>query len=110
MLREIGRDMLSLLGHAVETASNGHECMEILKRDEKGFDLVILDMIMPELDGYHTLKEMEKHHIDTRVVISSGFSFEHEKSDFLSNPLIVARLNKPFNLNELSQVLEEALA
>ncbi len=110
MLREIGRDMLSLLGHAVETASNGHECMEILKKDEKGFDLVILDMIMPELDGYHTLKEMEKHHIDTRVVISSGFSFEHEKSDFLSNPLIVARLNKPFNLNELSQVLEEALA
>jgi CheY-like chemotaxis protein len=110
MLREIGREMLSLLGHTVETASNGHECLEILKNDEQGFDLVILDMIMPGLDGYHTLMEMQKHNIDTRVVISSGFSFEHEKHDFLSNPLIVAKLNKPFNLSELSQILEEALS
>jgi CheY-like chemotaxis protein/two-component sensor histidine kinase len=110
MLRDIGKEMLNLLGHSVETACNGHECMEILKNDTKGFDLIILDMIMPGLDGYHTLVEMEKNKIDTRVVISSGFSFEHEKQDFLSNPLIVAKLNKPFNLNELSQILEEALS
>ena len=110
MLRDIGREMLCLLGHKVETASNGHECMEILKKDRVGFDLVILDMIMPELDGYHTLLEMTKLGIDTRVVISSGFSFEHERDDLLTNPLIVARLNKPFNLNELSQILEEALS
>jgi PAS domain S-box-containing protein len=110
MLRDIGREMLGLLGHSVETASNGHECMEILKKDTRGFDLIILDMIMPGLDGYHTLMEMEKQNIETRVVISSGFSFEHEKQDFFSNPLIVARLNKPFNLDELSQVLDEALS
>jgi len=110
MLRDIGKEMLNLLGHSVETASNGYECMDILKRDSDGFDLVILDMIMPGLDGYHTLLEMEKHNIDTRVVISSGFSFEHEKQDIFSNPLIVARLNKPFNLHELSQILEEALS
>ncbi len=110
MLRDIGKEMLNLLGHSVETACNGHECMEILKNDTNGFDLIILDMIMPGLDGYHTLVEMEKLKIDTRVVISSGFSFEHEKQDFFSNPLIVAKLNKPFNLNELSQILDEALS
>ncbi|NMD41535.1 MAG: response regulator, partial [Deltaproteobacteria bacterium] len=110
MLRDIGKEMLSLLGHTVETAANGNECMEILRKDRKGFDLVILDMIMPELDGYHTLLEMTRLGIDTRVIISSGFSFEHEKDDLLTNPLIVARLNKPFNLNELSLVLEEALS
>ena len=110
MLRDIGKEMLNLLGHSVETACNGHECMELLKNGTKGYDLIILDMIMPGLDGYHTLMEMEKHKIETRVVISSGFSFEHEKQDFFSNPLIVAKLNKPFNLNELSQILEEALS
>jgi PAS domain S-box-containing protein len=93
MLRDIGKEMLSLLGHTVETAANGNECMEILRKDRKGFDLVILDMIMPELDGYHTLLEMTRLGIDTRVIISSGFSFEHEKDDLLTNPLIVARLN-----------------
>ena len=110
MLRDIGKELLGLLGHTVETASNGHECLEMLMNDAQGFDLVILDMIMPGLDGYHTLLEMQKHHIDTRVVISSGFSFEHEQHDFLLNPLIVAKLNKPFNLSELSQTLDEALS
>jgi PAS domain S-box-containing protein len=110
MLRDIGKELLSLLGHTSESASNGYECLEILKNDKEGFDLVILDMIMPGLDGYHTLMEMEKNNINTRVVISSGFSFEHEQRDFLTNPLIVAKLNKPFNLHELSQVLDEALS
>jgi PAS domain S-box-containing protein len=109
MLRDIGREMLNMLGHRVMTATNGRECLEILKNDPDGFDLVILDMIMPELDGFHTLQEMKALGIETRVIISSGFSFEHEKQDLLSNPLIVARLNKPFNIHELSEVLNEAL-
>ncbi|HOM30074.1 MAG TPA: PAS domain S-box protein [Deltaproteobacteria bacterium] len=110
MLRDIGKDMLCMLGHSVTTATNGRECIDILKNDPDGFDLVILDMIMPELDGYHTLQQMKALGLSTRVIISSGFSFEHEKEDFLENPLIVARLNKPFNLEELSQVLDEALS
>lgn len=110
MLRDIGKELLGLLGHTAESASNGYECLEILKNDKQGFDLVILDMIMPGLDGYHTLMEMQKHNLTTRVVISSGFSFEHEHHDFLSNPLIVAKLNKPFNLHELSRILNEALS
>jgi PAS domain S-box-containing protein len=110
MLRDIGKELLGLLGHTAESACNGYECLDILKNDKQGFDLVILDMIMPGLDGYHTLMEMEKNNITTKVVISSGFSFEHEHHDFLSNPLIVAKLNKPFNLHELSRVLDEALS
>lgn len=110
MLRDIGKEMLCMLGHTVETAANGRECLDILTGDSQGFDVVILDMIMPELDGYHTLQEMERLGIKTRVVVSTGFSFEHEKEDFLSNPIIVARLNKPFNIEELSMVLEEVLA
>ncbi|MFY9399604.1 MAG: response regulator, partial [Desulfomonilia bacterium] len=68
-----------------------------------------LDMIMPGLDGYHTLQEMLKRGVKTKVIISSGFSFEHERREVLSNPLIVAKLNKPFNMNELSQVLRDVL-
>lgn len=109
MLREIGKEMLEFLGHEVDTASDGHVCLDKLKKDETGFDLIILDMIMPGLDGYHTLKEMERIGINTKVIISSGFSFEHEKHDILNNPLIAAKLNKPFNMNELSSVLADIL-
>ncbi len=109
MLREIGKEMLEFLGHEVETASDGNVCMDRLKSDAGGFDIVILDMIMPGLDGYHTLQEMQRCGIDTKVIISSGFSFEHEKEEMLSNPLIVAKLNKPFNMEELSSTLSDIL-
>ncbi|HPD20350.1 MAG TPA: PAS domain S-box protein [Deltaproteobacteria bacterium] len=109
MLRDIGREMLEHLGHEVETAPDGNSCIDKLMTDSLGFDLIILDMIMPGLDGYHTLQEMLKNGIKTKVVISSGFSFEHERQEMLNNPLIVAKLNKPFNLNELSSVLGDIL-
>ncbi len=109
MLRDIGREMLEHLGHEVETAHDGISCLDKLKTDSLGFDLIILDMIMPGLDGYHTLQEMLKCGIKTRVVISSGFSFEHERQEMFNNPLIVAKLNKPFNMSELSTVLGDIL-
>ena len=109
MLRDIGKEMLEHLGHEVETAHDGNSCLDKLRTDFLGFDLIILDMIMPGLDGYHTLQEMLKNGIKTKVVISSGFSFEHERQEMLNNPLIVAKLNKPFNMSELSIVLGDIL-
>ncbi len=109
MLRDIGKEMLEHLGHEVETAPDGNTCLERLKSDTCGFDIIILDMIMPGLDGYHTLQEMLKQGIETKVIISSGFSFEHEREEILNNPLIVAKLNKPFNMNELSSILADIL-
>ncbi len=108
MLRDIGKEMLEFLGHEVETASDGNVCLDLLRTD-KHYDIIILDMIMPGLDGYHTLKEMLKLGINTKVVISSGFSFEHEREEILSNPLIVAKLNKPFNMDELADILADIL-
>ncbi len=105
MLREIGKEMLEFLGHDVDTAPDGNLCMEKLRGNGNGFDIVILDMIMPGLDGYHTLQEMQREGIETKVVISSGFSFEHERQEILNNPLIVGKLNKPFNMEELSSML-----
>lgn len=109
MLRDIGREMLEFLGHEVDTASDGNKCIEKLAKDKNGFDIIILDMIMPGLDGYHTLQEMHNLGIQTKVIISSGFSFEHEKQDILNNPLIVGKLNKPFNMDELSSILNSVL-
>ncbi|HHO77153.1 MAG TPA: PAS domain S-box protein [Deltaproteobacteria bacterium] len=109
MLREIGKEMLEFLGHEVDTVSDGHKCLEKLVSNKQGYDIIILDMIMPGLDGYHTLQEMKNLGVSTKVIISSGFSFEHEKHDILNNPLIVAKLNKPFNMDELSSVLQKML-
>ncbi len=105
MLREIGREMLESLGHEVLTARNGFECIEVLTREDGSIDLVILDMIMPGMDGQHTLAEMVKADIRTKVMVSSGFYHEELSDNVMANSLVVAKLNKPFNMQELSRVL-----
>jgi PAS domain S-box-containing protein len=105
MLREIGKEMLESLGHEVLTARNGFECIEMLKQEDGSIDLVILDMIMPGLDGQHTLVEMVKSEIQTKVMVSSGFYHEELSDNVMANSLVVAKLNKPFNMQELSRVL-----
>jgi len=105
MIRCIGEEMLSFLGYDVVTAKDGNECIDILKRDG-GFDLVILDMIMPGLDGVHTLDRLERENMDVKVVLSSGFSFENEgNTKLMKSPLVLGKLNKPFNLTELSEAI-----
>jgi len=110
MIREIGKEIIEILGYKVTTVKDGHECIDILKRDSDKFDLVILDMIMPGLDGKHTLDEMKRLNINTRVIISSGFAFDYEADNILSDSLVVGRLNKPFNMNDLSHILSEILS
>lgn len=105
MLREIGKEMLESLGHEVLTAGNGYECLAVLQQEGRTIDLVILDMIMPGLDGQHTLAEMLKTDLHTKVIVSSGFYREELMSDIMASSLVVARLNKPFNMDELSRTL-----
>ncbi len=109
MLLEIGQEMLEFLGHEVITASDGRQCIETLKANPGKFDIVILDMIMPNLDGAHTLALMAQENIDARIIVSSGFSFEDDQAEILSNPLVAGKLNKPFKMTELSKVLADIL-
>ena len=49
--------LLSLLGHEVVTAENGRQALTLLR--QRRFDLVLLDVIMPEMDGVETLKQIK---------------------------------------------------
>jgi two-component system, cell cycle sensor histidine kinase and response regulator CckA len=107
MIREIGREILETIGHNVTTASNGIECLELLLRDENKYDVIILDMIMPGLDGFHTLAEMDAKRINKKVIVSTGFHASDELNEITSNPLVIASLNKPFTVHELTRVLSK---
>jgi two-component system, cell cycle sensor histidine kinase and response regulator CckA len=105
MIRDIGREILESIGHKVTTASNGIECLEILSKSGNKYDVVILDMIMPGLDGMHTLAEMKAKNINNKVIISTGFHAGEEFREITLNPLVIASLNKPFTVHELNRVL-----
>ncbi len=107
MIREIGREILETIGHNVTTASNGTECLELLLQDGNKYDVIILDMIMPGLDGFHTLAEMDTKKIDKKVIVSTGFHASDELNEITSNPLVIGSLNKPFTVHELTRVLSK---
>jgi DNA-binding response OmpR family regulator len=103
-IRNLIRDTLKPRGFATGFAENG---VEALKELENGpYDLVITDVVMPEMEGFELLKRIKKGQPNLPVIILTGFSREHDISDFL---LYGADeyLTKPFQVNELLAAVEK---
>ena len=105
---EVGEEILAELGYRVLTARNGHEALETYTADAAKIDLVILDMIMPDMGGGRTYDELKKIDPDIKVLLSSGYSISGEASEILSrgcNDFI----QKPFNMKQLSEKMRSIL-
>ncbi len=108
MVTEVGAKMMSRLGYRVLTATSGAEALDIFTRKHAQIDVVILDMIMPEMNGEQTLRRLQEIDPRVRVIFSSGYSRNHQAvqdtccRDF---PFI----QKPFNIAGLSRRLREVL-
>lgn len=59
ILVEMYQAKFELEGHDIVVASNGQECLDLLNDYEP--DLILLDILMPKLNGFHVLKEIKKH-------------------------------------------------
>jgi len=71
-IRMLMRTILQSEGHTITTASNGREALEMVIANVP--DLIVLDLMMPEMDGWHLLEELHIRGLrrHTRVVIVSG--------------------------------------
>jgi len=94
--------ILRSLGYETLHAVNGREALKVFSLHMDKIDLVILDMIMPELNGEQTYRELIKIKPDVRVIISSGYLQEHNISDLMDLG-ILGVLQKPFRKNELAK-------
>lgn len=65
-------------GFSVEHVDNGKDAIAKIKKTD--FDLALLDVVMPVMDGFETLEAMRKEGIDTPVIILSNISQEEEKN------------------------------
>ncbi|MCJ8345565.1 ATP-binding protein, partial [bacterium] len=61
------------MGYTVVSAENGSQGLDIYSKDPKKFSLVVLDMIMPKLNGEETFQKIREINPDQKVIISSGF-------------------------------------
>jgi PAS domain S-box-containing protein len=101
-------ELLDKIGYTVSTAKGGKEAIEIYKKKENQIDLVILDMIMPEMDGGETYKSLKEISPDIKVLLSSGYSMDDQAAGILKQGCD-GFIQKPFNIMDLSIKIRKIL-
>jgi two-component system cell cycle sensor histidine kinase/response regulator CckA len=100
---------LERLGYSVVAAEGGLAGIKAIEQDRAGFDLVLLDVVMPDLSGVETFKKLRVLRPDLRVLVCSGYTAEAERQQ-LMNAGAEAFLPKPFDIAELSLAVREVLS
>ena len=109
IVRKTARLMLEGGGYRVETASGGEEALEMLAKEVAPFDLVLLDISMPDLNGWTTLARILELRPQIAVIMSSGYP--EDEPDPRQHPRgHVAFIQKPYRSQELNMLIERALA
>jgi CheY-like chemotaxis protein len=105
----VGR-MLRTKGYEVDEAADGAAALQMLKR--RGYNLLLLDLQMPEVDGFEVLTYVQKHQADLPVVVLSGLPPEQigDGLQRLPQQELPPLLLKPVNTEQLFQVIELRLA
>jgi two-component system cell cycle sensor histidine kinase/response regulator CckA len=94
----------------VHEASSGVEALEIFNDEGPIFDLVISDVVMPEMDGPSLFTELRKEHPDLKFIFMSGYAeeaFAKNLPDTESQQF--GFLPKPFSLKQLATTVKEIL-
>ncbi|MDJ0932073.1 response regulator [Breoghania sp.] len=108
-VRAFAARALASRGYTVHEAGSGTEALAVMEETEGGVDLVVSDVVMPEMDGPSLLRELRKTRPDLKIIFISGYAEgafeknlpENEKFSFLP---------KPFSLKELATAVKDALS
>jgi CheY-like chemotaxis protein/nitrogen-specific signal transduction histidine kinase len=106
---EVGRELLEALGYSVIVATNGKEAVEIFEKNLKIIGLVLLDIVMPIMDGGEAFDRLRKIDPTVKVLLASGYSRDGEAKDILARGCN-GFIQKPFRMSELSQKLTEIIS
>ncbi|MGD9082029.1 MAG: PAS domain S-box protein [Desulfobacterales bacterium] len=105
---DVGSQLLKKLGYNVIEAGNGKEAIQLFGEWRDKIDIVILDMIMPDIGGgevYDRIKEIDPQ---VKVLLSSGYSIDGQATDILKRGCN-SFIQKPFNMTTLSKKIREVL-
>jgi len=101
LIVQVGQSLIERLGYRVVTAGSGAEAVDKLKQMHGEVDLVILDLIMPGLDGGRTFDRIRAQDPGMRVLLSSGYALDGQAQAVLDKGCD-GFIQKPFTLQELS--------
>ena len=108
MIITVASEMLRKLGYEIVVAKSGKEAIDLCKAHKDTIDIVILDMIMPDMSGEETYNRIKEVMPGVKVLLSSGYSIIGQAKDMLERGCN-GFIQKPFNLKRLSQKIREVL-
>lgn len=108
LIRDLMNDILQILGYDVVVCGSPIEAIDIYKDRKDEISLIIMDMIMPVMNGRQLYQEINKIDQNNKVILLSGYSEESEIEQLLSDG-ILAFIQKPVSIGKLTEVIEYAL-
>ncbi len=109
-VRSILKDMLENLGYGVILASHGREAIDIYARQKERIDLVILDLVMPVMDGQETYEHLIRMNRDLRVLIASGQVAADQAALSHHGQLHHTFIQKPFKMHDIATIIKSLLS
>jgi PAS domain S-box-containing protein len=100
--------LLSSAGYAVLLAGGGAAAMELYERHESDIKAVLLDLIMPEMDGSDVFHELKRRGSQAKIILCSGYSMNGQAGELISMG-VDGFLQKPFSAESLLKALRNAL-
>ncbi|MHC4376459.1 MAG: response regulator [Planctomycetota bacterium] len=108
LVRTTAAEMLRTLGYEVLLASDGEEGVRFFGEEFDRIDGVLLDLIMPGMDGRACAQALQKIDSDVPIVLCSGWGYE-ALADDLERGGFAGLVRKPYKLSELARAVEQAL-
>ena len=107
-MQELGRELLEEEGYNVLIASNGMEALETYRKRAATIDMVILDLVMPGMDGGQTYLELKKVNSSIKALFCTGYMPDQVISALLEEQKLIA-IQKPFNPDMFVRTVRQVL-
>ncbi|MDY0003834.1 MAG: ATP-binding protein [Polyangia bacterium] len=108
LVLQSGKVLLETLGHKVWLASGGNEAIQHFRHHQSSVDLVILDLLMPDLDGADTFRLLKRIRSNVKVLLCSGYPKEREVEALVAEGA-TGFIRKPFELDRLAREINRVM-
>ncbi|MCP4575325.1 MAG: response regulator [Deltaproteobacteria bacterium] len=106
---EVSRAVLERLGYGVVAANGGRQAVQTVETKGREIDLVLLDMLMPDMDGGETFAHIRKLAPEMRVLFCSGHALGEKMNRLMNHTSHCGFIQKPFTIPALSENIRKML-
>ena len=109
IVRSYSKTLFEMHGHHVDTFATASEAIAFYRHNYAEIDLVLLDMIMPHMDGQQLFAELKQINPDIKAMLATGYSVESKVQEIVEDGILDC-LKKPFTYDQLQRKITDMLS